>query len=137
MISSPVYGRGGDPLRQQWEGEGMRKDQNLKAARELRRTETLAEKTLWEELRNRKLNGFKFVRQAPVGPFIADFLCRERKLIIELDGWTHSTDEELSHDARRTAFFEKEGFRVVRFDNDSAIGGMDGLLVLILEELQK
>jgi very-short-patch-repair endonuclease len=136
-MSSPVYGRGGDPLRQQWEGEGMRKDQNLKAARELRRTETLAEKTLWEELRNRKLNGFKFVRQAPVGPFIADFLCRERKLIIELDGWTHSTDEELSHDARRTAFFEKEGFRVVRFDNDSAIGGMDGLLVLILEELQK
>jgi very-short-patch-repair endonuclease len=124
-------------LRQQWEGEGMRKDQNLKAARDLRHNETLAEKRLWEQLRNRNLEGFKFVRQAPVGPFIADFLCREKKLIVELDGWTHSTDEEVNHDARRTAFLEKEGYRVIRFDNESAVEGMDGLLALFLEELKK
>lgn len=136
-MSSPVCGRGGDPLRRQWEGEGMRKDQNLKTARELRHNETLAEKRLWEQLRNRNLEGFKFVRQAPVGPFIADFLCREKKLIVELDGWTHSTDEEVNHDARRTAFLEKEGYRGIRFDNGSAVEGMDGLLALILEELKK
>lgn len=136
-MSSPVYGRGGAPLRQQWEGEGMRKDQNLKAARYLRRSETLAEKRLWGQLRSRKLNGFKFVRQAPVGSFIADFLCREKKLIVELDGWTHSSDEEQTHDARRTGFLQQEGYRVIRFDNESALDGMDGLLVLILEELAK
>jgi very-short-patch-repair endonuclease len=136
-VSSPVYGRGEDPLRQQWEGEGMRKDQNLKSARQLRRDETLAEKRLWEQLRSRNLEGFKFVRQAPVGPFVADFLCREKKLIVELDGWTHSTNEELSHDAKRTVFLQQAGYRVIRFDNESAIDGMDGLLVLILEELTK
>jgi very-short-patch-repair endonuclease len=115
----------------------MRENQNLKAARELRRRETVAEKRLWEQLRNRKLDGFKFVRQAPIGPYIADFLCRERKLVVELDGWTHSTDEEVNHDARRTAFLEKEGYRVIRFDNGSAAEGMDGLLILILEELRR
>jgi very-short-patch-repair endonuclease len=114
----------------------MRDQANLKAARSLRQTETLPEKKLWEALRNRNCGGFKFVRQAPIGPYIADFACRDRKLIVELDGWTHSTPEELKHDARRTAFLQEQGYRVIRFTNEAAMQGMDGLLTLILDELK-
>ena len=115
----------------------MRDQANLKAAKLLRQNETLPEKKLWEALRNRNCGGFKFVRQAPIGPYIADFACRDKKLIVELDGWTHSTPEELAHDARRTAFLNAEGYRVVRFTNEAPMQGMDGLLTLILEELKK
>ena len=115
----------------------MRDDANLKAAKQLRQNETLPEKKLWEQLRNRSCGGFKFVRQAPLGPYVIDFLCREKMLVVELDGWTHSTPEELAHDARRTGYLNGLGYRVVRYGNESAMRGMDGLLVLILEELQK
>ncbi len=118
-------------------GEGMRAKRKLNQARELRRNSTPAEARLWEQLRNRQLEGFKFLRQATVGPYIADFLCRERNLIVELDGLTHSTPDELAHDQRRTEFLNTEGYSVVRFTNDEALHGMDGLLVLILEELRK
>ena len=115
----------------------MRDQANLKAAKLLRQNETMPEKKLWEALRNRNCGGFKFVRQAPIGPYIADFVCRDRKLIVELDGWTHSTPEELAHDARRTSLLNGEGYRIIRFGNDAAMQGMDGLLTLILDELKK
>jgi very-short-patch-repair endonuclease len=115
----------------------MRNDENLDRAKDLRKNGTVAEKLLWQQLRNRNLEGFKFIRQAPIRPFIADFVCREKKLVIELDGWTHSTDEELGYDARRTAFLEAEGYRVIRYTNAHATEGMDGLLTLISEELKK
>ena len=69
----------------------MRDGAKLSTARQFRRDETFAEKRLWEQLRNRTLEGFKFVRQAPAGPYIADFLCRENKLIFEVDGATQQT----------------------------------------------
>ena len=75
-------------------------------ARGLRRAQTPTEARLWSELRNRGLAGHKFVRQEPIGPYFADFLCRERALIVEVDGATHSTDEELAHDTRRTRFLK-------------------------------
>ena len=115
----------------------MRDKANLKAAKLLRQSETLPEKKLWEQLRNRNCGGFKFVRQAPIGPYIADFACREKMLVVELDGETHSTPEELAHDARRTKYLNELGYRIVRYGNESAMHGMDGLLVLILEELKK
>jgi very-short-patch-repair endonuclease len=115
----------------------MRDQANLKAAKYLRQNETLPEKKLWEQLRNRSCEGFKFVRQAPIGPYIADFVCREKMLIVELDGWTHSTQEELAHDTRRTTFLNAQGYRVVRHGNESVMQGMDGLLTLILEELER
>ena len=115
----------------------MRENANLAAAKLLRRNETMPEKKLWEQLRNRYCGGFKFVRQAPIGPYVADFVCREKMLIVELDGWTHSTPEELASDARRTAYLNAQGYRVVRHGNESAMHGMDGLLTLILEELKK
>ncbi|MEO6607449.1 MAG: endonuclease domain-containing protein [Aestuariivirga sp.] len=115
----------------------MRDLRKLNQARTLRKDSTPAEVKLWEQLRNRQLEGFKFLRQATIGPYIVDFLCREKKLVVELDGWTHSTPEELTYDARRTAYLQNQGYRVLRFDNIEALEGMDPLLVLVLEALQK
>lgn len=103
----------------------MRDKRKLNQARELRKLRTPAKARLWEQLRNRQLEGHKFVRQATVGPYVADFVCRENKLIIELDGWTHSSPEELHRDRVRTEYLEREGYRVVRFGNVEALEGMD------------
>jgi len=115
----------------------MRAKRKLNQARELRKSSTPAEAKLWEQLRNRQLEGFKFLRQATIGPYIVDFVCREVKLVIELDGWTHSTPEEISHDQRRTAHLNAAGYRLLRVTNEEALHGIDGLLTLILEELRK
>jgi len=115
----------------------MRPKRKLNQARELRKLSTPAEAKLWEQLRNRQLEGYKFLRQAPIGPYIADFVCREKKLVIELDGWTHSTPAELQYDSVRTVYLESEAYRVIRFDNAEALEGMDQLLILVLEALNK
>ena len=73
-------------------------------ARVLRRSQTQAEASLWRALRGRGLDGLKFVRQEPIGPYFADFVCRDKRLVVEIDGATHSTDEELRRDSRRTEF---------------------------------
>ena len=115
----------------------MREGQKTFTARRLRKDETLAEKRLWEQLRNRTLEGFKFVRQAPVGPFIADFLCRELNLIIEVDGATHSTASEIERDAARTNSLRRLGHSILRFQNDEIINGMDDVLTLIREAVAR
>jgi very-short-patch-repair endonuclease len=86
-------------------------------ARELRRLSPAAERILWARLKNRGLPGAKFVRSEPIGPYFADFACRTAKLVVAIDGATHSTDEEVAHDKLRTAFLETEGYRVARFSN--------------------
>ncbi len=106
-------------------------------ARSLRRNSTSAERVLWQHLKNRGLSGFKFVRQAPIGPYIADFLCRDMKLVVELDGATHSTDEEIASDQHRTSFLEDQGMRVMRFTNEAVYESAEGVLETILAGLQK
>jgi very-short-patch-repair endonuclease len=106
-------------------------------ARNLRAEQTSAEAKLWAKLRNRRLNGFKFTRQEPIGPYIADFCCRAEKLVVEIDGATHSTDEERAHDARRTAFIEAQGHRVLRVHNVETFENMDGVLETILATLER
>lgn len=105
-------------------------------ARELRRNATSAESKLWSHLRNRQLDGFKFVRQEPIGPFIADFVCRQKKLIIEIDGATHSTDEEVARDASRTRYLEERGYIVTRFQNEDIYHAMDFVIEAIRKALQ-
>ena len=85
-------------------------------ARKFRRDRTQAEKLLWLKLRNEQL-GAKFRRQHPIGEYIADFVCIERKLIVEVDGPTHAEIEQQLHDARRTDFLESLGYRVIRVTN--------------------
>ena len=97
-------------------------------ARELRRDAPGAERVVWRHLRNRQLGGWKFARQEPVGPYFADFACREARLIVEIDGATHSTGEELASDARRTAFLVEQGYRVMRFSNESVFEQIEGVL---------
>lgn len=113
----------------------MREGQKTFTARRLRKDETIAEKRLWEQLRGRTLEGRKFVRQAPVGPYIADFVCREAKLAVEADGATHSTPDELASDRARTQYLEAEGYHVLRFQNDEIINGMDEVLNIIRSAL--
>jgi very-short-patch-repair endonuclease len=108
-----------------------------KRARQLRRDATPAERRLWRGLRDRLLGGHKFVRQEPIGPYVADFVCRARKLVVELDGATHSTEAEIAHDARRTAFLARGGYRVLRFTNAEVHEQPDRVLDAILLALEE
>ena len=83
-------------------------------ARSMRKNMTGAERKLWVALRNRGLGGHKFQRQAEIGPYIVGFLCRERAVIIEIDGDTHSSDLEVARDRQRSAFLEANGYAVFR-----------------------
>ncbi|MGB0955292.1 MAG: endonuclease domain-containing protein [Panacagrimonas sp.] len=98
-------------------------------ARGLRQSQTEAEKRLWSRLRNRQLEGFKFRRQIPLGPYIADFACPDRKLIVELDGGQHAT--QMATDEQRTQALEREGYRVMRFWNDQLLLETDAVLEVI------
>jgi very-short-patch-repair endonuclease len=99
-------------------------------ARTLRHKPAEPERRLWQKLRNRQLGDLKFRRQTPVGPYVADFLCLDAMLIVEVDGDTHGTTQAL--DARRTAYLEREGFRVIRFSNAEVMANIDGVLVAVL-----
>ena len=81
-------------------------------ARNLRKVENDAEEALWFELRGRRLNGFKFVRQLPIGPYFADFACRQTSLVIEVDGSQHANSR---HDMRRDAYMVASGWNIARF----------------------
>lgn len=87
-------------------------------ARELRWKMTDAERVLWSMLRRKQLDRFRFRRQAPIGPYFADFLCLEARLIVEVDGAHHFQEENLWRDYSRAKWLESEGFRVIRFTND-------------------
>ena len=99
-------------------------------ARTLRHNQTEAEKKLWRSLRARRLDGLKFTRQFVIGEFIADFCCRERKLVIELDGDRHA--EQVAYDSWRTGLLERHGYRVIRFWNQEVTTNLEGVLEAIL-----
>jgi very-short-patch-repair endonuclease len=101
-------------------------------ARELRRSETDAERKLWHFLRDRQLGGHKFRRQHPVGPYLADFACVERGLIVELDGGQHA--EQQRYEARRTEFLIARGFKVIRFWDNEVLTQTSAVLESILRE---
>jgi adenine-specific DNA-methyltransferase len=101
-------------------GEGRVRVAPPERARELRRESTNAERALWQDLRGRRFAGFKFRRQRPIGKFIVDFVCLERRLIIELDGGQHA--EQAEYDARRSAALERLGYQVSRFWNVDVLG---------------
>jgi very-short-patch-repair endonuclease len=95
-------------------------------ARELRKVPTAAEDTLWQALRGRRLHGLKFKRQVPVLAYTVDFMCFERKLIVELDGKQHAWFAE--YDARRNEEIESQGFTVLRFTNEQVLTDLDHVL---------
>jgi len=97
-------------------------------ARRLRRSSTDAERKLWYRLRSRSIDGFKFIRQEPIGPYVADFVCRERRLIIEIDGGQHMDSE---HDRVRDRWLVDHRYRVLRFWNNDVLTNIDGVLEAI------
>ncbi|MGL6020788.1 MAG: endonuclease domain-containing protein [Gibbsiella quercinecans] len=105
----------------------------LQNARRLRAMMTPAEKTAWLGLRDRRLGGYKFRRQLPIGPYIVDFVCLQRKLIVELDGGQHM--EQAGYDARRTRYLEQHGFKVLRFWNNEVFDNWSGVQAVILQHL--
>ena len=103
-------------------------------ARRLRRHHTDVERKLWERLRARQVLGFKFRRQHPIGDFIVDFCCVEKKLVIELDGSQHAWDVEA--DSKRSRALVAKGYRVLRFWNNELIENMDGVMERIVDRVQ-
>jgi very-short-patch-repair endonuclease len=101
-----------------------------KRAKALRRDLTDAERILWSRLKGRQL-GWQFRVQHPVGPYIADFACVRLKLIVEIDGATHSTSKERAHDEARTRCLETEGWALLRFWNDEVYRNLDGVMTAI------
>ena len=102
-------------------------------ARSLRADLTDAERKLWYQLRDRRLAGCKFRRQVPVGPWVVDFLCKEKSIVIEVDGGQHSDSER---DRRRDADLARQGYRVLRFWNSDVLQNPDGVLTVILSALE-
>jgi very-short-patch-repair endonuclease len=94
---------------------------------------TRAERKLWYQLRDRRLAGWKFRRQVPIGPWVVDFLCKERNLIVEADGGQHC---ESRRDKRRDAELAREGYRVLRFWNSDILQNSEGVLTVILSTLE-
>ena len=104
-------------------------------ARTLRRQLTVAEESLWRRLRSRQTEGYRFRRQVPIGRFIADFVCHEARLIVEVDGGQHDPSSEL--EASRTRFLESEGYCVLRFWNNEVLDNPDGVHMVIADNLRR
>ena len=106
--------------------DGQFQPRDTPRAKELRNAATPAERTLWRCLSGRKVGGWKFSRQMPVGPYFADFLCREAQLIVELDGCSH--DMRQAYDDRRAQWLAENGFQVLRFTNGGVMANIEGVV---------
>ena len=109
---------------------GESRVRGVEFARALRQRQTPQEKKVWSRLRDRRLNGFKFRRQHPIGPFVADFYCAEARLVVELDGGGHASQRE--YDQARTDWLEECGYQVIRFTNPDADHNLEAVLNKIL-----
>ena len=102
-------------------------------AKRLRRNMTRAETLLWRYLKAHHIDGLGFRRQAPIGPYIADFCCYAARLVIEVDGVSHDWAERQQRDATRDRWFVKQGYRVLRFTNDDVLRHLEGVVTMIRE----
>ncbi len=104
-------------------------------ARKLRREMTDTERILWSELRDRRLGTHRFRRQHPIGPYVVDFVCLDKRFVIEIDGGHHSEPAQTAHDGRRTRWLEGAGYVVLRVSNTDVFENLDGVCGTILGEL--
>jgi len=107
-------------------------DKMKQRARALRRDQTEVERILWRYLKARQVNGWRFRRQHPIPPYIADFACVEAKLIVEADGGQHA---ESSHDEIRDQYLRNAGWRILRFWNADILKSIEGVVAMISDEL--
>lgn len=104
-------------------------------ARNLRKKQTLQEQHLWSILRNRQFYGLKFKRQVPIGLYVVDFCCNEKKVIIEIDGGQHNETRNIMYDNKRTTFLEAEGYKVIRFWNNEIDNNIEGVYKKLMQEI--
>ena len=107
---------------------------NLKS-KELRQNLTDAENILWTVLRRNQINNLHFKRQKPIGKYIVDFICREKHLIIEIDGGQHNQEKNIVYDCERTRFLESYGYKVIRFWNNEIDNNIEGVYKTIMNAL--
>ncbi len=117
------------------QGQTNKKIVSNKLQNKLRNTPTDAERTLWQHLRQRQLERCKFRRQHPYGDYILDFVCLERKVIVEVDGSQHA--DNLAYDQARTGYLERGGFTVLRFWNNEIFDNIEGVIEVILTTLTR
>ena len=96
---------------------------------------TDAERLLWQHLRNRQLGEYKFRRQRPIGPYIVDFVCLEKKLVVEVDGGQHAGQVEL--DTKRSGYLKEKGYQVLRFWNNEVLKEIESILSVVLSSLDR
>ena len=104
-------------------------------ARALRRNMTDAERSLWQILRSAQIDGHRSRRQVPFGRYIADFVCHDARLIIELDGGQH--EEAPPQEAERSRFLQHQGYRILRFWNNEVLSNLDGVHATIAKDLRQ
>jgi very-short-patch-repair endonuclease len=104
-------------------------------SRELRKNMTEVEKMLWSKINLKQLNGFLFYRQKPIGGYIADFYCRKAKLVIEVDGIQHFSDQSIEYDKVRDEYMRNAGLTVLRFSNNEVINDISSVLKRIKDKL--
>lgn len=109
------------------------KPEHSENARLLRSDMTIAEHKLWQAISGKQIEDCRFRRQHPIGPYIADFACTDKSLVIELDGGQHQ--EQVAYDERRTKFLQMHGWRVLRFWNNDVLNNLDGVLAKVIEVL--
>ena len=128
---SPLAGEGAERKKRE-AGEGPRS--LTKVARKLRSQMTDAERKLWFALRGRRFEAFKFRRQVPIGPYVADLICFEARLVVEVDGGQHAGS---GRDATRDRWLAENGFRVTRFWNNEVLSNLEGVLMVLTAELNR
>lgn len=122
QLPPPLAG-GGDASVSERRGRGA-----LARSRELRANTTEAEAKLWSALRRKKIEGLRFRRQFPLGPYFGDFVCLAARLVVEVDGGQHAEAAQIAHDARRTAWLAQQHFRVLRLWNADVLTNLQGAI---------
>ncbi len=110
-------------------------EQILERNRSLRKNSTPQEIIIWSKLRNRNFRNLKFRRQYQIGKYVVDFICIEKKIIIEIDGFQHKEEKQEGYDKIRTEFLERRGYEVIRFWNNEINDNLEGVFLKIEEFL--
>ncbi len=103
--------------------------------RRLRYRSTKPELLIWQKIRNRQLNNSKFRRQHSIGPFVVDFYCPEKSLVLEIDGDSHATKRGREIDVERTAYIESQGYKIIRYHNKDVLENLEGIFDDLLNKL--
>ena len=136
LISLSLEGRGrGEGEKNEGPRTVAKKQNHTHLAKDLRKRSTDVERLVWSHLRARQCQGFKFRRQHPIGPYIVDFVCLEKRVVIELDGGHHALPAEALKDRQRDAWLEKEGYAVLHFWDNEVLMNINGVLEVVRERL--